>query len=661
MHGRPRIIDFLSRVHGDAADQALVAGLPHLSSANQREVVDLLLERATPTSLAALPDCFDRVDPAAQTKIVLSVAKLFEALRTSIRHPRLETRANTLTIVRECGSPRLAYLAALGLQDGSSVIRGQAAEALRQLTVIHDRNRSETTEMLLEVGPVGIPLTTAAVGTLRMLAEERGYLVSAIKDALNAYESHHRPEVIQAALMVVEDLGDELFTHAATRRGNLSHVIFEIVTDRLAPRDVPFMYLALAQPELRPRVTHFLSRCLDAAFFQEFVRQYAYGRLPAVRAGLRAVRSLAWLENDFEAAFTLPPEIAQVAPAWIEPLGIHFDAKVAALRSLARLDDSRTTRAVAWMLTRINTAAGTSLLEEIAASPHADAARIARRELVHRARAVRRTDPISTPQRPQEWTNLLRSASIEEDFSALLEGFERVPEDLARAAGPLAVRFISDLTPRLRQLALARDPHRRARAARFLAYLGLTSTFPDEVVALAKDVHPDVRAAGIAALGQLRSTTSRRILERAVGDDAPAVQIAAIEALDAIASPSREQLLTPLTASENPHVRAAAIAALIRLRVPAAATGLVYMLCDPRQDHRCAALWIVDRMRLTALTARIAELASSEADPRVQRVARHVLNRLESASERTGDPERVGSATAPAAACAPAPEEDASE
>jgi HEAT repeat protein len=132
----------------------------------------------------------------------------------------------------------------------------------------------------------------------------------------------------------------------------------------------------------------------------------------------------------------------------------------------------------------------------------------------------------------------------------------------------------------------------------------------------------------MTALGYLGEATSRRILERALGDDDPAVQANAIDALDCMGAKQRAKLIAPKTESEDPNIRAAAIRALLRMKIPQAATAMISMLQDPRPEHRCSALWIVDQLRLVTIIPRLDDLEKSDPDPRIARIAQHVGKRL---------------------------------
>ena len=120
------------------------------------------------------------------------------------------------------------------------------------------------------------------------------------------------------------------------------------------------------------------------------------------------------------------------------------------------------------------------------------------------------------------------------------------------------------------------------------------------------------------------------------------VQAAAIDALDQMAAERREGLVTPKVEDDDADVRAAAIRCLLKLRVPKAAEALVGMLQDSRADHRCAALWIVDQLKLITLAGRISEFAQTDPDPRIARIAVHVVQRLQRIQDAPAKNEHAG-------------------
>ena len=117
MDQRPKVLEILEGIPGDTADQALVAGILKVAPEIQREIICLVLDRANEAGLAGLPPIFDRLTPVSQAQILSNTSSLFGALRACIRSSSGQTRQNTLQIVRQSGSPRLAYLAGGAMHD----------------------------------------------------------------------------------------------------------------------------------------------------------------------------------------------------------------------------------------------------------------------------------------------------------------------------------------------------------------------------------------------------------------------------------------------------------------------------------------------------------------------------------------------------------------
>lgn len=629
MTGRPKILDILRRCPDSAADDALAAGATRVAPEYQRELIELLLERGSEVGLSALPVIFDQVRAENQMLIVSEAAALSSSLRANIRESRGQTRLNTLEIIRRSGGLQHAYLVAHALHDGSEKVRTEAAQVLRYLTEKYWENHDETQRLLQEASEEDEEVARAVVQTLKLLREERMHLTTAVRDALNTYESHHRSEIVEAAMAFADELEDTLFQQSTRKLGKLTHAMQEVFSITLAPRMAPFVYIALGYPEMRKRIIPILTECRDGVFFAEFIRYHWLARDPLIRRNLLTIRDLAWLGDGLEAAFSLPQEIAALAPSWLMSLGLSSDRKVSLLLCFMLLDNPPVYRAALWALTRINTPVSTLALQGVLDNEEPSLAEVARRELDHRRRLERRLGQRPRSDRPEAWSGLLDHAGLSEDFDDLWHNYDRLHPVQAKSAGHFALKFVSGFMTQMQIRLLSPQAPDRIRALRLLLVLHVAGSFQKEVFAAANDPVPEVRAVAMSCLSNVGEATSRRILERAINDDEPLVQAAAIDALDRLGTKQRPDLFLTKTEHEEPRVRAAAVRALLRMQVPTGATALIQMLRDPRPDHRCGALWIADQMRLTALAPRIRELEKSDADPRISRIALHVLRRLD--------------------------------
>jgi len=635
---RPRIFDILLASTDPAADQALVAAAPELDPAMQRQAVHVLLARGRETGLELLPAVYDRLEDEAKNLIVANAGRLFAALRTTIRGSNLKTRLNTIEIVRRSGNPRLAYLPAHATHDGAPHVRTEAAIALRDLANSHCRTYEETTAMLREAAEADAEIVQAAAATLKLLRDERRYLIDALTEAVNCYESHFRPEILEAAMLLADELEDQLLAHSTAKRGKLVHTMMDIFASSPSPRFASFAYVALRYQELRRQILPRLTDCRDPEFLAQLIRLRWLARDPGVRKHLSAIRSLPWLEGNMDSAFALPPDAAALAPSWLLALGLPSGQKVSVLLNYLLLENPAANRAAVWALARIDTPSSTLALQSALDHQDEEVRKAAEREIAFRTRRDGRIVRRPRKDRPDEWTNLLDRANLSEEFDDLWQHFERLHPVQAQAAGRHAISYVPGFTTQVQVRLRSAQAADRLRALRLLQTLNTSEHFKNDVFNSANDSSAAIRAAAMGALGRIADVTSRRILERGINDEEPAVQAAAIEALEEMEAPRQVELCLPKTDSEHAEVRAAAVRALLKLRVPKAAAALLGMLRDPRVDHRCSALWIIDQLRLDHLIPRVLELASTESDPRLARIAAHVGRRLQRARQSSSPP-----------------------
>jgi HEAT repeat protein len=638
---RPKIFDFLLRAGDVAADHALIAGIPELEPALQSEAVNILLSRNRDAGLEALPALLDRLGEEAKAIVIANTAKLFGSLRVTIRSNNVKTRLNTVEIIRRSGNLRLAYLAAHAVHDGAPPVRAEAAVTLHHLANKHYLNYTEITTALRDVSEPDGNVSQAIVGTLKLLREERQYLIAALAEAIACYESHYRPQILEAAMIFADELEGKLFQHTTVKRSKLAHAMLDIFSASVSPQMAPFAYVALCYPELRRKIIATFANSRDPEFFTQVIRYHWLARDPSIRKNLLAVRSVTWLEAGMEAAFALPPDAAALAPGWLLSLGIPSGQKVAILLNFLLINNAPANRAAVWALIKIDTPAATLALQSALDHEDPDIRKLAEREIAFRCRRDSLIVRRPRKDRPEAWSNLLDRSGLSEEFDDLWHHFERLNPVQAKAAGEHAITYVPGFMTQLQVKLRSAQTIERLRGLRMLLILNLIEQFKNEVFNVANDQSPEIRAAAMTILGRLGDVTSRRILERALGDDEPCVQAAVIDALDEMNAPRRVELLLPKTESEHAEVRAAAVRALLKQRVAPAAVALVTMLRDERSDHRCAALWIIDQLRLDYLVPRVMEIARSDKDARIARIAEHVARRL----KRVGMP--------PAAAASP--------
>jgi hypothetical protein len=430
-------------------------------------------------------------------------------------------------------------------------------------------------------------------------------------------------------MFLADELESDLFHQSTLKLGKLTHGMLEVFGSTPFPRLAPFTYVALCYPELRRRIVPILAACRDSAFFAEFIRCHWLARDPTIRKNLLSIRDLVWLGDGLDAAFALPQIVAPCAPGWILSLGLPSDRKVSALLNFLLIDNLPANRAAVWALVRLNTPASTLALQNVLDHEDPDLVAVAQREIEHRQRCEFSPGRRRRADRPEAWTILLEKAGLSESVDDIWQHFDRLHPVWARSGGPYALKYIPGFLTHIQIKLLSPQAPDRLRALKLVTVLHLPSTFQKDIYNLANDPAPDVRAAAMTALGHIGDATSRRILERGLGDDDPAVQAASVDAFDLIGAARRaSELILAKTESDHPEVRAAAVRTLLKHQIHEAVAALLKMLKDPRTAHRCAGLWVVDHLRLVSALFRVREMETTDPDPRIARIAQHVAKRL---------------------------------
>src|SRR5262249_44016289 len=154
---------------------------------------------------------------------------------------------------------------------------------------------------------------------------------------------------------------------------------------------------------------------------------------------------------------------------------------------------------------------------------------IASHEVRHRGRLNQGQSSPAVRDRPAEWGELLDKSGLSEEFDDFWTHSDRLPAELAGRAGPHAMKFIPGFLTQMQIKLMAQHSADRLRALKLLGELNLVDRFSREAFVLANDQVAEIRAAAMRALAVLADPTSRRIVERALGDASPLVQSAAIE------------------------------------------------------------------------------------------------------------------------------------
>ncbi|HUW82777.1 MAG TPA: HEAT repeat domain-containing protein [Phycisphaerae bacterium] len=632
MAGSPIVYKLLVDSEDIAADHALLDGLGAGEAEYAPLIVEALLARARPEAMASLLGLFHQLDERLQSRLIDGSAELFSSMRGCIRADQIQTRLNTIELIRRGRNFRASYLLSLALRDIASRVRQEAAAALGDM-VAAALEASEQLSARLAGDPArSVESARDYARQLTVLAEERRYLVASVLEAVEAYDVHNRAEVAEVAAWLAADMPESYWSLLSQKSGKLAYATFERLATGTDPRMVPFVYRALTRAELRPKAASAIANSRSEAFMRRLIQDAWLVQDVRIRRGLAWVKELKWLAEGSAPLLELPATDFVRAVQFVEVCGLTSARKADLYGDLLLLGPRPAQRAALWALVSMRAERSDRLLRTVLGWDDPELSPAARHEL-----AARRPDTMPVTALEQE-AALLGSSwapDTENPVSQRPEhaehGVGQVPPHGANE-GPSAPT--TGVLARLRVILSAARPSGRLRGLRLVNSLGLARELQDEVVRLAVDADPFVRSLAVSTLSGVGGPTAERILRHALQDDDPRVQANAIEALDQLAAAGdAPELRHKLDHSDN-RVRANAVRALLKLRLPEAARALLDMLNHPNRMHRISALWLIRNLHLMTLALRVGHLARKDPDPNVRRAAAEAAKALDPATRR---------------------------
>lgn len=598
-------------------DQALAAALPSADDATRRRIVEVLLQRGDPTALRTLILQFEPLPPDVQHQVVESADTLYRPLREATR--LAEGRKAALEIIRRCGDPKLAYLAASLLRDRDEAVRADAGVCLIELA------RQAATDHHPGVN-------------WRVDAHGAGELIHSVEEVIQ----HNTPDRHEAALVAamwllprpMPVLGRTLSDSTQPATSALRRMLEMQSRDELV-RGVLWL---LSVPPLSATALDVLADRLDRGAYAEVFEQRAMLLLPGGVETLRRARRLARPLEKMPMRGDLPADAAA---------GLLKLADVVPLESTARLELLR--RAARHQEPAVRVLAVRRLAAEAGASGEADAAREAARhtlaelsededEAVARAAAtawLRRREAM--PLRPLASLVVNRHASVRALAARRLGpmGFDRLWRvwpglDAERrfAAAEALIRIDAGFHNALGDRLVADDKATRLQAMDMIAELGQGQRFEHVLTRLARCKDPQLAAAAVRAMGSAETEAGHRVVAEAVRSDVPEVRAQAVAALSPEEASRCADELLQMARDEAPAPRAAAIRVLLGHSAAEAQRALRDMLADSRPGHRSRAVQLAGEIGLITLAPTIAEIAVSDPDPAVRSTAWETVGRL---------------------------------
>ncbi|HEX2974102.1 MAG TPA: HEAT repeat domain-containing protein, partial [Tepidisphaeraceae bacterium] len=623
--GWPKTYQFLAQCEDASVDEALAVAARQLEGPYLRYTVDVLLHRAQPAGLLALIENFHRLSGESKRQVLAGEAALASVMRTAIRDIEVQTRLNCLAMADQMGSESLAYLFDLGLMDTQVKIRESASAMMQQMA----RRLAGEHPLLRGPGQAQMPARYVAgeggSDPTQRMALRRQQLAEAILSGMLRYDTHLRPEVVEACMWFEPYLGERFWEILRQPRSRLTRLVGDLLHSSHEPPSAYFLVQAMASQELRPVAVKAITERRDVAWFTGVLRGVEiWQACPKIRKSWGFIKAIHCLDAVDAKVWPVLGRSAAL-PILIYASNLPQERKGEVLANLWRMGAPDCRQQVLMEAGR-DVEWGLPLLRAtLSESPDAQEVRMSAyqlRQMNYEGLAGELARRLSLPNDPA--ATELAGLAAEEIFWRLWTRFDQIKEERRAVAMGVLKRFADQLRPRLRVHLASVSSSVRVRSVRMVGMLGLVDELWRDVLAVAQDQNSRPRAAAVRLLGRSNRPEMMERLRAALDDPDGRVQANAVEAIDEAGWPDRLALIVPKLHSENNRVRANAARALARAGDEKASEVLTAMLQDGRMEYRMTAIWTINAIGAGLWIRRLKELAAGDSSSAVRRFAQAV-------------------------------------
>ncbi len=570
--------------------------------------------------------CFPGLLPGVRKKILEQKWHFIAVAREQIRSGLEKMRRSAYEMLAAIGEVEVAHLLALAVNDASTVIRENAADAMEKIALRYhyhllnwhsqgeersrqfvEQNRAlmlQALEVLLrtfqihrktlfieiavEMGGTAYKLITDIVLARRDSPIYRGFLAfleratsDAAFDLLFKLYFEHEENLRQAALDVMKGRTDPGFLGAlAAWFAKLPPEKFLQLSTRV--REIPWWKIVEESPELEPALTFKLIEFVSKSFVDPKTRDSMIrGLWKSGHAEVRA-RVLSALK---ELRSPLALEVARSG------LGDASDeVKVAAVKVIAEAAPADKAK----------------LLAPFIGSSHPELRAIAVREVSR------------------------------ESFDRYLRSFDRLDERTRELAARALAKIDATMLDRLVDEINSMEADRRLKALRIVNYVEAGEDLQPLLMELLNDRDTRVRATAIKIVELSGNVEGMRLLIGALADPDRRIRANAIEAFEQLGDERFAALLLPFVKDPDNRVRANAAKALWNLGRKEVRSTVEGMLEDPDENMRLSAAWAIGELRFEGAAPLLRARLEREPNEKVRAKIADAFARLANPSEENG-------------------------
>jgi hypothetical protein len=381
----------------------------------------------------------------------------------------------------------------------------------------------------------------------------RQFIFSALEKAVQRFEHHRRPELIEAFLLLARP-DDALLKNVLRNHLELVHAATtNLLTYSQRQGVIKLILQYLDEPHTPPAVLSVLSRRNDLVFLRRMFQKFSTELTLQQKSNWRKVESFAWLRDDMQFLLTLSDDELRGAVHLILASGINRLHVFEVLNFVMHHGGPLSRRAASAALASFKGNDANELVLAAVDDLDPEVQANAVRQLRDRGLPGVMARLVELMESPHEMVREAARESLSEfNFQRYLSAFEMLDPEVRRCSGTLVMKIDPQAIEHLNAELVSASRARRLRGIEVAIAMGAVSKVAASINQLARDSDHFVRAEAARALGHSDSFQSHNILDEMLNDRSVSVQEAAKQALhqarerDTIAAPKSAPMIPRL-------------------------------------------------------------------------------------------------------------------
>lgn len=373
----------------------------------------------------------------------------------------------------------------------------------------------------------------APVAMLRDGQRIRHLMLEQLEKAVGTYSRHHRPEVIEALLILGGAGNSHVRRLVFDSNDALRLAAIEILRTSVRPGLLTMIADSLGLNYPHPAVLSVVAHRSDAVFARHLLSNWPHALTPFQQKNLREITHAAWLEPAALSAIDLPEELQGPLVEFVVASGLDDEKKLGILEWLVKFGSPEGRLAATDVLSQLESEKVQEVVLGSLAAPEPEVQAWATQQLRHWSipnameLLVKRLDSPLT-----EVQSAARAELGDFNLGRVLELFDRLDPRIYDSVAILLRKIDPEVIPKLKQELLHSIGRRRMRAARAALALNMHNEVEDALLTMAGDTDSLVRRTAAETLGAVATLEAGAVLELLAHDPSPRVREVAAAALN---------------------------------------------------------------------------------------------------------------------------------